>query len=82
MSLSDGPGLYLRYHIDLNLISHMLVWASTRVGYNQVRLGCAKFSEVQNEFDGEQSLICRQRLSMGASEAVWIGTCFSVLTQP
>lgn len=81
-SLSDGPGLYFSNHIDLNLISHMLVWASTRVGCNQVRLGCAKFSEVQNEFDGEQWLICRQRLSMGATEAVGIGTCFSMLTQP
>lgn len=82
VSLSDGPGLYFSNHIDLNLISHMLVWASTRVGCNQVRLGCEKFSEVQNEFDGEQWLICRQRLSMGATEAVWTGTCFSVLTQP
>lgn len=54
----------------------MLVWASTRVGYNQVRLGGAKFSEVQNELNGEQCLICGQRLSMGGTEALGIGTCF------
>ncbi len=60
----------------------MSVCASTRVGCNQVRLGGAKFSEVQNELNGERCLICRQRLSTGGTEAVGIGTCFSVLTQP
>lgn len=60
----------------------MLLWAATRVGCNQVRLGSAEFSEVQNELNGEQCLICRQRLSMGAAEALGIGTCFCLLTQP